>query len=202
MGHHHCRIVGMPVEAWEDAAEQTLYFTPDSRRPAHRVATLLVQLRSKIADGQAPADMIGISPGFTPAYDLIQHAARPDHRAPARRDRRRQGALRARAARAVAAPRPRVRRRELRRDPERVDRGRAVRRREGRLHRSAAAARAASSAPTAAPCSSTRSASCRCRRRASCCACCRRARSSAWATKDAQGQRADHRGDERRPRQA
>ena len=57
---------------------------------------------------------------------------------------------------------------------------RAVRPREGRLHRRRGRrARAASSRPTAARCSSTRSATCRWPCRPSCCACWRTARSSA-----------------------
>ena len=59
---------------------------------------------------------------------------------------------------------------------------RAVRPREGRVHRRRpASARAASSWPTAARSSSTRSATCRRRCRPSCCACCRSAGSSASA---------------------
>ena len=65
-------------------------------------------------------------------------------------------------------------------DPARADRERAVRPREGRLHRRhRPRAPAASSRPTAARCSSTRSATCRSRRRPGCCACCRRASSRA-----------------------
>ena len=61
-------------------------------------------------------------------------------------------------------------------DPARADRKRAVRTREGRLHRRAShAASGASSRPRAARCFSTRSATCRRKRRPGCCACCRKA---------------------------
>ena len=56
-------------------------------------------------------------------------------RPPARRERHRQGALRALAARAVAPRRRPVRGGQLRGDPRDADRERAVRPREGRLHR-------------------------------------------------------------------
>ena len=63
-------------------------------------------------------------------------------------------------------------------------RERALRPREGRLHRrDASSAAAGSSWPTAARCSSTRSASCRWSCRRSCCACCRSGSSSASAAR-------------------
>ena len=79
---------------------------------------------------------------------------------------------------AVAA----VRQGELRRHSDRADRERAVRPREGRLHRRGRRCGAASSSwPTAAASFSTRSATCTRRRRPSCCACCRTASSSGSA---------------------
>ena len=85
-----------------------------------------------------------------------RHAVdRADHR----RDRHRQGARRPRAARELARARRAVHQDQLRRDPEDADGVRAVRLREGRVHRRASApSRAASSSATAARCSSTRSA--------------------------------------------
>ena len=39
MGHANCRIVGKPVEEWDDAAEHLRFFTPESiARPADRAA--------------------------------------------------------------------------------------------------------------------------------------------------------------------
>ena len=70
-----------------------------------------------------------------------------------------------------------VRRRQLRRDPRDAARERAVRPREGRVHRrDRRQAGPVRRRRTAARCSSTRSASCRWRCRSSCCACCRSAR--------------------------
>ena len=70
---------------------------------------------------------------------------------------------------------------QRRRAADTADRGRAVRRRGGRLHGRQGARRAASRPPTAARCSSTRSATCRSPARRNCCACCRPANSSASA---------------------
>ena len=84
----------------------------------------------------------------------------------------------ARAARLRQAPRRAVRRRQHGGDPARADRERAVRPREGRLHRRQHPQRRPLRAGArAARCSSTRSATCRSRRRPGCCACCRRASS-------------------------
>ena len=71
---------------------------------------------------------------------------------------------------------------QLRRALRDAARERAVRPREGRVHRrGAGASPACSRPPTAAPSSSTRSASCRWRSRSSCCACSRSARCCASA---------------------
>ena len=102
----------------------------------------------------------------------------------------------------LAARQGPVRRHQLRRDPREPRRERAVRPREGRLHRRRRARkRGRSRARTAARSSSTRSASCRCRCRPSCCAC----SSSSEVTRvggvaRARGRRARRRRDQPRPR--
>ena len=99
------------------------------------------------------------------------------HGAGARRQRHRQGADGARAAPAVRPLASAVRRHQLRGHSRHAARERAVRLREGRVHRRGQAhARQARAGRHAARCSSTRSARCRRRCRRSCCACCRSAR--------------------------
>ena len=89
---------------------------------------------------------------------------------------------RARSTSAAAGTRRAARARQLRGAAADAGRERAVRPREGRVHRRGrACGRAASSWPTAARSSSTRSATCRRRCRSSSCACCRRASSSGSA---------------------
>ncbi|MBK7059756.1 MAG: sigma 54-interacting transcriptional regulator [Rubrivivax sp.] len=80
MGHDNCRIIGKPVEEWDDAAEHTRYFRPESiADQLIELQTQVVQLRSTIADADAdklPDDMIGISAAFRAAYGLLERAAR------------------------------------------------------------------------------------------------------------------------------
>jgi DNA-binding NtrC family response regulator len=77
MGHGNCRIVGKPVQEWEDAAEQLRYFAPDSiADQLIDLQTQVVQLRSTIGEKEKlPADMIGVSPGFKRAFDLLRQGA-------------------------------------------------------------------------------------------------------------------------------
>jgi DNA-binding NtrC family response regulator len=77
MGHSNCRIIGRPVEEWEDAAEHLRYFTPESiADQLIDLQTQVVQLRSTIGEKEKlPADMIGISPGFKRAFDLLRQGA-------------------------------------------------------------------------------------------------------------------------------
>ena len=91
---------------------------------------------------------------------------------------------------------------QLRRDPEDADGVRAVRLREGRVHRRASApSRGASSWPTAARCSSTRSARSRSRCRSSCCASLQESRVRARRRhQDHQGRRPPGHRDQPRPR--
>ena len=77
MGHHNCRIVGKPVEEWDDAAAHMRFFRPEAiAEQLIDLQTQVVQLRSTIADqDKLPADMIGTSSGFVAAYDLLKRAA-------------------------------------------------------------------------------------------------------------------------------
>jgi DNA-binding NtrC family response regulator len=77
MGHNNCRIIGKPVEEWEDAAEHLRYFTPESiADQLIDLQTQVVQLRSTIGEkDKLPADMIGVSPGFKRSFDLLRQAA-------------------------------------------------------------------------------------------------------------------------------
>ncbi|MGZ6142492.1 MAG: sigma 54-interacting transcriptional regulator, partial [Myxococcales bacterium] len=78
-GDANCRIVGKLLEEWpaEDAAQYDRIF---SREPIAEqlidLQTQVVQLRSSIGDRDAlPADMVGGSPGFLAAYELLRQAA-------------------------------------------------------------------------------------------------------------------------------
>ncbi len=77
MGHGNCRIVGKPVEEWDDAAAHMRYFRPEAiADQLIDLQTQVVQLRSTIAGKDTlPADMIGSPPGFAAAYALLKAAA-------------------------------------------------------------------------------------------------------------------------------
>ena len=77
MGHPNCRIVGRPAEEWDDAAEQLRFFTPQPiADQLIELQTQVVQLRASIGQSaRLPADMIGNSPGFRRAFDLLRQAA-------------------------------------------------------------------------------------------------------------------------------
>ena len=77
MGQARCRIVGRPLEEWEDAAQQQRFFTPESiADQLMELQTQVVQLRSTVGEKERlPADMIGISPGFRRAFELLRQAA-------------------------------------------------------------------------------------------------------------------------------
>ena len=76
-GQASCRIVGKLAEEWDDAAEQMRFFSPEPI--ADRILDLqtqVAQLRSRIDEKEKlPADMVGVSPGFLAAYELLQQAA-------------------------------------------------------------------------------------------------------------------------------
>ena len=76
-GHDNCRIVGKPVEEWEDSADHMRFFNPESiADQLFDLQTQVVQLRSTIGDKEKlPTDMVGKSPGFRAAYDLLRPAA-------------------------------------------------------------------------------------------------------------------------------
>ncbi len=76
-GHNNCRIIGKPLEEWDDAAEQMRYFNRESiAEQLMDLQTQVSQLRSSIIDQERqPADMVGNSPGFRAAYELLCRAA-------------------------------------------------------------------------------------------------------------------------------
>ncbi len=77
MGNANCRIIGKPVEEWDDAAQHMRFFTPESiADQLFELQTQVVQLRSTIGqqDGMG-AEMIGQSPGYRAACELLRAAA-------------------------------------------------------------------------------------------------------------------------------
>lgn len=77
MGHPNCRIVGKPVDEWPDAAAHMRFFRPEAiADQLIELQTQVVQLRSTIAGKEKlPGEMVGNSPAFAAACDLLGHAA-------------------------------------------------------------------------------------------------------------------------------
>ena len=76
-GDNNCRIVGKPVEEWEDADAQMRYYNPESiADQLIDLQTQVTHLRSSIGEKETlPQHMIGVSPGFRAAYSLLKQAA-------------------------------------------------------------------------------------------------------------------------------
>ena len=135
------------------------------------------------AEGASGSDMVGEGPAIRRVHEFIARVARSEATVLILGE---SGTGKELAARAIHRASPRRNAPfvadQLRGAPRDAARERAVRPREGRLHRRARRRRRASSRwPTAARSSSTRSASCRPPRRSSCCASCRSGSSSASA---------------------
>ena len=77
MGDDHCRIIGKPIEEWEDASEYAHFFNRESiAEQLIDLQTQVVELRTSIGDTDGlPADVIGNSPPFRAAYELLRQAA-------------------------------------------------------------------------------------------------------------------------------
>jgi DNA-binding NtrC family response regulator len=78
MGGNHCRIIGKPVEEWEDASEYARFFTHESiAEQLIDLQTQVVQLRSAIGETQnLPSDIVGNSQAFLAAFELLKQAAK------------------------------------------------------------------------------------------------------------------------------
>ena len=78
IGANNCRIIGKPVEEWEDATDYTQFLSRESiAEQLIDLQTQVVQLRSAINEKEKlPADIVGTSPAFLSAYELLLQAAK------------------------------------------------------------------------------------------------------------------------------
>ncbi|HIJ86072.1 MAG TPA: sigma 54-interacting transcriptional regulator [Desulfuromonadales bacterium] len=78
MGANNCRIIGKPVEEWDDATDYTQFLSGESiAEQLIDLQTQVVQLRSVINEKEKqPADIVGTSPAFMAAYELLLQAAK------------------------------------------------------------------------------------------------------------------------------
>jgi transcriptional regulator with GAF, ATPase, and Fis domain len=75
-GHNNCRIIGKPLEEWDDAAEHAGYFESDSMLThllelRHQVE----YLRTTISQQTQTPQLVGNSKGFQHALDLVTRAS-------------------------------------------------------------------------------------------------------------------------------
>jgi transcriptional regulator with GAF, ATPase, and Fis domain len=78
-GDARCRIVGKPASAWDDperVAAEMRYFQPESvAEQLIQLQTQVDQLRSSLSERATLGDMVGNSPAFGKACDLVRRAA-------------------------------------------------------------------------------------------------------------------------------
>lgn len=75
-GASHCRIVGKPADEWPDAAEHMVYYEADSiMSRLLELRTQVDALRSSLGQQRQVDDLIGSSPAFRRAYELVIKAA-------------------------------------------------------------------------------------------------------------------------------
>ncbi len=76
-GDNNCRIVGKPLEEWEDADEHASYFQADSML-THLLdlRTQIDYLRTTITQQTLTPQLVGVSNGFKQAHELILKASR------------------------------------------------------------------------------------------------------------------------------
>lgn len=79
MGNNNCRIVGKPIEEWDDGTEYMRFFNRESMITEQLIdlQTQVDQLRSVIGEKEKqPAEnIVGNSQAFRAAYDLLKKAA-------------------------------------------------------------------------------------------------------------------------------
>ena len=76
-GHNNCRIVGKPVEAWEDGEEHANYFQSDSMlKHLLELRHQVDYLRTTLTQQTQTPQLVGMSKGFKQAQELIGKASR------------------------------------------------------------------------------------------------------------------------------
>jgi len=76
-GDNNCRIIGKPLEQWEDSTGHEIFLNRESiAEQLIDLQTQVVQLRSAMGEkDKLPSDIVGDAPAFRYAYDLLKKAA-------------------------------------------------------------------------------------------------------------------------------
>ena len=75
-GDNNCRIIGKPLEQWEDSTGHEIFLNRESiAEQLIDLQTQVVQLRSAMGEkDKLPSDIVGDAPAFRYAYDLLKKA--------------------------------------------------------------------------------------------------------------------------------
>lgn len=74
-GANHCYLVGKPVEEWDDSSDFSLMMNQESiTDQLIGLQNQVVHLRSAMGEKKLPSDVLGNSPAFLAAYDLLTQA--------------------------------------------------------------------------------------------------------------------------------
>ncbi|WP_026842266.1 sigma-54-dependent Fis family transcriptional regulator [Citrifermentans bremense] len=74
-GSNHCYLVGKPIEEWDDASDFSLMVNQESiTDQILGLQNQVVHLRSAMGEKKLPADVLGNSPAFIAAYELLMQA--------------------------------------------------------------------------------------------------------------------------------
>jgi len=74
-GSSHCYLIGKPVDEWDDASDFSLLLNQESIASQFiGLQNQVMQLRSAINDKKLPSDVVGKTPAFLAAYELLMQA--------------------------------------------------------------------------------------------------------------------------------
>ncbi len=75
-GDRHCRIIGRPLDAWDDAEQDLKYFQPESLADRLlELQTQVEQLRASLNENDGAGELIGESASFKTAFEMIAKVA-------------------------------------------------------------------------------------------------------------------------------
>ena len=75
-GDRHCRIIGRPLDRWDDAEQDLKYFQPESLADRLlELQTRVEQLRASINEQDGAGELIGESESFKIAFEMINKVA-------------------------------------------------------------------------------------------------------------------------------
>lgn len=78
-GDRHCRIIGRPLDQWEDGKELALYYSQESiAETLYSLSDEVANLRSSLSEAVQPEQIIGRSPLIKQALQLLRTAANSD----------------------------------------------------------------------------------------------------------------------------